>query len=72
MMTIDEQISAIELEVALLKDERRILNKKIIKNKQNIASMLNTLKKLKEAKRRENREPVYPGRHDGHAGPDDR
>ena len=45
-------IEAVEREIAMLKDDRKRLNKKIIENRQSIASMQNTLRKLKEERRR--------------------
>ena len=54
-MTNDEKyqywIEAVEREIAMLKDDRKRLNKKIIENRQNIASMTNTLRKLKQERR---------------------
>ena len=44
-------IEAVEREIAMLKDDRKRLNKKIIENRQSIASMQNTLRKLKEERR---------------------
>ena len=55
-MTNDEKyqywIDAIEREIALLKDDRKRINKKLIENKQSIASMTNTLRKLKADRRK--------------------
>ena len=45
-------IESVEREIAMLKDDRKRLNKKIIENRQSIASMQNTLRKLKEERRR--------------------
>lgn len=45
-------IEAVEREIAMLKDDRKRLNKKIIENRQSIASMQNTLRKLKDERRR--------------------
>lgn len=54
-MTNDEKfkywIEAVEREIAMLKEDRKQLNKKIIKNRQDIASMQNTLRKLKDERR---------------------
>jgi septal ring factor EnvC (AmiA/AmiB activator) len=44
-------IEAVEREIAMLKEDRKQLNKKIIKNRQDIASMQNTLRKLKDERR---------------------
>jgi septal ring factor EnvC (AmiA/AmiB activator) len=44
-------IEAVEREIAMLKEDRKQLNKKIIKNRQDIASMQNTLRKLKGERR---------------------
>jgi hypothetical protein len=49
--TIDEQIDALKRYLWMLKDDRRILNKKIIKNRQEQASIRVFLKKLQEEKR---------------------
>lgn len=51
---LNGMIEAVEREIAILKDERKQLNKKIIKNRQSIASMQNTLRKLKEERRNAN------------------
>lgn len=53
MNHLDEMIQSIVLEISMLKEERKDLNKKVIQNRQSIASMRNTLKKLKEAKEAE-------------------
>lgn len=45
-------IEAVEREIALLKSDRKELNRKLMKNKQNLASMMNTLRKLKDERRR--------------------
>jgi len=50
---LDEMIQSIVLEISMLKEERKNLNKKAIQNRQSIASMRKTLKKLKEAKEAE-------------------
>ena len=54
-MTNDEKfkywIEAVERELAMLKEDRKQLNKKIIKNRQDIASAQNTLRKLKDERR---------------------
>jgi len=49
--TIDEKIDAVNRYLWMLKDNRRILNKKIIKNRQEQASIKAFLKKLQEEKR---------------------
>ena len=49
--TIDEKIDALKRYLWMLKDDRRILNKKIIKNRQEQASIMVFLKKLQEEKR---------------------
>ena len=51
---LNGMIEVVEREIAILKDERKQLNKKIIKNRQSIASMQNTLRKLKEERRNAN------------------
>ena len=51
---LNGMIEVVEREIAILKDERKQLNKKIIKNRQSITSMQNTLRKLKEERRNAN------------------
>ena len=48
----DYWIESIEHEIALLKSDRKTLNRKLMENKQSIASMQNTLRKLKDERRR--------------------
>ena len=37
-------IEAVEREIAMLKSDRKALNRKLMENKQNLASMMNTLR----------------------------
>lgn len=48
----DYWIESVEREIALLKSDRKTLNRKLMENKQSIASMQNTLRKLKDERRR--------------------
>jgi hypothetical protein len=52
-MTLDEQISAWEMIMAQLKSERKQLNRKVIQNTQNMATVQHVIRKLKEERRRE-------------------
>ena len=48
--TIDEKIETVRRYIRMLKDDRKMLNKKIIENRQDQASARNVLRKLQEAK----------------------
>lgn len=63
-MTNDEKyqywIDEVEREIVRLKDERKRLNKHLIANKQSIASMTNTLRKLKDERKHAQELEVSP------------
>ena len=54
MSRLDGQIKGVENTIAYLKQERKDLNKKIMTNRQNLATCRNMLKELKEKRRLEN------------------
>lgn len=54
MSRLDGQIKGVENTIAYLKQERKDLNKKIMTNRQNLATLKNVLKELKEKRRQEN------------------
>ena len=54
MSRLDSQIQGVENTIAYLKQERKDLNKKIMTNRQSLATCRNMLKELKEKRRLEN------------------
>ena len=60
MSRLDSQIQGVENTIAYLKQERKDLNKKIMTNRQSLATCRNMLKELKEKRRLEN-DQDHPG-----------
>ena len=52
MNRLDAQIQGVENTIAYLKSERKDLNKKIMTNRQNLATCMNMLKELKEKRKK--------------------